>query len=149
MSGECLEKKGVKKPCSSLPELAGERVECYRNLHKDCFSVRRKGIVQCHAESLLLSEVTFHVSQKGRERVLREQRKNVHAYVKGILQGHLKLLSILEPVTQMDNRGWAELTYDPYQYSSFVLRGTTKQTIVNRADLVLLHGNRIWAYRID
>ena len=149
MSRECLEKRKAKKPCSSLSELAGKRVDCYRNLNKGCFSVRHKGIVQAHAESVLLSEVTFHVSQKGRERVLKEQRKNVHAHVKGILQGESKLLSILEPVTQMDNRGWVELTYDPYKNYSFVMKGTTKQTRVNRADLVLLHGNRIWGYRID
>ena len=116
--------------------------------------MRRKGIVQCHAETLLLSDVTFHVSQKGRERVLREQRKNVHAYVKGKLEVDSKILQVIEAGSDwleslLTYRGWVELTYNPYKFSSFVLRGTTKQTIVNRADLVLLHGSRMWAYRID
>jgi hypothetical protein len=33
-----------------------------------------------------LSDVTFAVSQAGRERVLREGRKNVHAFVVGTLE---------------------------------------------------------------
>lgn len=142
-------------PCSSLPDLAGKWVECYRNLHKDCFSVRHKGIVKVHAESLLLSEATFHVSQKGRERVLREQRKNVHAYVKGKLEVDSKIFQIIGEgsgdwlESLLTYRGWAELTYSPYHHVSFVLRGTTKHTRVNRAELVLLQGNRIWGYKID
>lgn len=63
-------------------------VRVYRNLHKNCWSVQSKNekgswIVTAHKESVFLRGVTFKVSQAGYERVLREGRKNVHAYVYG------------------------------------------------------------------
>ena len=60
-------------------------VEVYRNLHKKCWSVRQRGKVKLHTDYICLKDVEFKVSQKGRERVLREQRKNVHAFIKGFL----------------------------------------------------------------
>lgn len=64
------------------------KVAIYFNLHKKCFSVKSlegntKGKVICHSNYILLKNVTFKVSQAGRNRVLREKRKNVHAFVIG------------------------------------------------------------------
>lgn len=61
------------------------RVEVYYNLHKKCFSIRHKGIVISHANTVKLADVTFVVRKAGRERVLREKKKNVHAFVRGNL----------------------------------------------------------------
>jgi hypothetical protein len=56
------------------------------------------------------------VNRKGRERVLREKRKNVHAGIKGYLD-HAELERVWGdlPEDQFD-----EITYNPYKYSSFV-----------------------------
>lgn len=67
---------------------AGQRVEVYRNLKfkdKIVYSVRdaQTGLVLGHASNLMLSGCKFVVNQNGRDRVLRERKKNVHAWIEG------------------------------------------------------------------
>lgn len=62
------------------------RVAVYRNLHKQMWSVKDRytGRVIAHLPSLCLEGVKgceFRVSQSGRERVLKQRMKNVHATV--------------------------------------------------------------------
>tara|TARA_R100000353_G_scaffold41012_1_gene32458 strand:+ start:108 stop:458 length:351 start_codon:yes stop_codon:yes gene_type:complete len=90
------------------------RVKVHYNLHKKCLSVislekERYGRVIDHVESISLKDAKFKVSAKGRQRVLREQQKNVHAHVVGFW------VSVWIP------RGtvW-RATYNPYKYNSFV-----------------------------
>ena len=64
------------------------KVRVYRNLNKKCLSVQSwvegKGWrVTDHVQEIALDGVSFKVSQAGRERCLREKRKNVHAYMIG------------------------------------------------------------------
>lgn len=66
------------------------KVFVYFNLHKKCWSVKalegqRKGLVIGHTNELGLENATFKVSQAGRQRVLVEKRKNVHAGVVGTI----------------------------------------------------------------
>lgn len=100
------------------------RVSAYRNLHKGLWSVKSMqqptyGRVIDRTDSVLLYEPLCNVSQGGRERVLREGRKNVHADVRG-LRLELELLPMLD--------GWQPLTYNPYKYTTFVDR-TTEQPV--------------------
>lgn len=92
------------------------KVFVYYNLHRHCWSVkslegRTKGRVIAHEQSLILTNATPKVSQKGRERVLREKRKNVHA---GIVGEWL-------PFVKYNTTGYVEapLTYNPYKSGSF------------------------------
>jgi hypothetical protein len=62
------------------------RVAVYRNLHKQMWSVKDRytGRVIAHLPSLCLEGIKgceFRVSQSGRERVLQQRTKNVHATV--------------------------------------------------------------------
>jgi hypothetical protein len=64
------------------------KVFVYFNLHKKCFSVKalegvNKGKVVQHTDNIVLLLPKFKVSEAGRQRVLREKRKNVHAGVVG------------------------------------------------------------------
>ena len=66
------------------------KVFVYFNLHRKCFSVKAlegefKGRVIAHASYVSLHDCTFKVSEAGRQRVLSEKRKNVHAGVVGQL----------------------------------------------------------------
>tara|TARA_Y100000114_G_scaffold103812_1_gene96997 strand:+ start:1184 stop:1615 length:432 start_codon:yes stop_codon:yes gene_type:complete len=63
------------------------RVEVYWNLHKRCWSVRSiaTGRIIAHRESLHLMHVKWVVQPGGRARVLREGKKNVHAFARGYL----------------------------------------------------------------
>lgn len=64
-------------------------VKVYRNLHKSAangaptYSVMQDGLVVAHASGIALTGVQFIVNAAGREKVLREKRKNVHAFVTG------------------------------------------------------------------
>ena len=58
-------------------------VEVYRNLTKDCYSVRDRSGVLFHTEKIVLKNATFVVRENGRQRVLDTGHKNVHAFVKG------------------------------------------------------------------
>lgn len=52
----------------------------YRNLHTKGFSVKYKGIVIARDDYFIGENVVFKVSEAGRQRVLVEKTKNVHAY---------------------------------------------------------------------
>ncbi|MBA4172816.1 MAG: hypothetical protein C0511_09230 [Hyphomicrobium sp.] len=90
------------------------RVAVYFNLHRRQFSVKAlegpdKGRVIMHRDFVALTDVTFRVREAGRQRVIREGRKNVHAFVIGTL-GY-------------DAEGWAApaaIRYNPYRRGDFV-----------------------------
>jgi hypothetical protein len=91
------------------------RVYVYFNLHKKVWSVRalegeHKGRVVQHATSLCLANCVFKVSEAGRQRVLREKQKNVHAGIAGTL------VSAPPHGVNIGRR----ITYDPYKYATFV-----------------------------
>ena len=67
------------------------RVRVYYNLSRSVWSIKAmegefKGKVIGYASSVVLSDAHTVVSEAGRQRVLREQRKNVHAYIDGQLE---------------------------------------------------------------
>ena len=96
------------------------KVYVYFNLHKRCFSVRKNGKVIRHCDSLIIKDATFKVSEAGRQRVLREKRKNVHAFVVGSLSTVDRLNSVEHRLTS--------IYYNPYGYNSFV-RSEDKSSI--------------------
>lgn len=104
------------------------RVKVYRNLHKNLYSVVAmegpdKGKVVHHSEYVLLCDVTFKVRQGGREKVLREKRKNVHAFVIGTLKG-------LGPSScGIEDRCIVPITYNPYKHKEFVTKGLGREIV--------------------
>jgi len=95
----------------------GQRVQVYYNLHKHMFSIKdkRSGFVVAHAETVTLSDVKLIVRQAGRERVIKEKRKNVHAIIEGIYEGTHTPPDELTP-----------LYYNPYKTETFQDRETGK-----------------------
>ena len=111
------------------------RVFVYFNLHKKCFSIKalegdRKGRVVAHSTTVLLEGCKFKVSEAGRQRVLREKRKNVHAGVTGTWINADRVESCYEFLSMVGR----QVSYNPYKYDSFVIKAT-EQT-VDRADVV-------------
>ena len=90
-------------------------VEVYRNLHKKCWSIRQGGKVKVHTSYLCLKDAKFVVQPAGREKVLREQKKNVHAFVKGYL------ISASESNRLTEDIEWTcdAVTYNPYKHPYF------------------------------
>ena len=115
----------------------------YWNLHKDCFSIQSRekgsyGKVVAHAESVAVDLPEFVVRQAGRERVLKEGKKNVHAFVVGEVD-----------YDSFYNLGHGtKITYNPYKFNSFVIADTKEQVgspsvaimgIVNNKPLIEVH----------
>ena len=63
-----------------------DRIRAYYNLHKKCFSVQdyKTGLVIEHTDKLFMTNAMFVVRKSGNERVKKEGKKNVHAFVNGI-----------------------------------------------------------------
>jgi len=114
-----------------------------------------RGLVLAHADKLLLDDAVFKVSEKGRQRVISEQRKNVHAGVQGILssfEGDIRDIGTLadqaalakkltfKQADTIDSRHLLEqglpVTYDPYRFDSFVVR--KELTPIYEADCVFM-----------
>lgn len=112
------------------------RVEAYWNLHKQVISFRESGGRVQHAESLQLRNVRFAVQPAGREKVLREQRKNVHAFVRG------EVVSIGQDCAGLGAP--VLVTYNPYKYDSFVIAETGEP--IHEARVVFIEDKRIYAW---
>jgi hypothetical protein len=85
------------------------KVRVYYNLHKHMLSIQSKGEngwrVISHESSVALREVKFKVSEAGRQRVLREKQKNVHAFIEGTLVQGDEEISADTPVSYNPYRG--------------------------------------------
>lgn len=100
------------------------KVDVYWNLHKQTFSIRSRekedyGRVIRHADHVHIKNPTAVVSKAGRERVLREKKKNVHAVIRGELIGtNPHAWSFYTCVEQ--TTGAYAWHYNPYEYDQFV-----------------------------
>ena len=105
------------------------RVEVYRNLHKQCWSVRdlSTGLVISHEDRVTVADARFVVRPAGREKVLRERRKNVHAFVRG------EWLPNGSCLTSLPHR----VSYNPYKFGHFYNSET--EDAVTSAPLVILN----------
>lgn len=118
---------GTKESFKVYEQLVGKRVRVYRNLHKNCMSVQTytpgKGWrVAAHLVGLNLKDVEFKVSETGRQRVLREKKKNVHAFVEGIV------------TWEYANRiGQQDISYNPYRAANFVTKSGAPVVKAHRA----------------
>jgi hypothetical protein len=96
------------------------KVYVYWNLHKGIWSIKAlegpdKGKVISRREKVILSDVEGKVSEAGRQRVLRERKKNVHAGMVGTLIED-KFDTHSTAIRYIGDR----VTYNPYKYTSFV-----------------------------
>ena len=96
----------------------GSIVQVYRNLNNGRMSVQAqvdgRWKVVGHVTDLVLEQVSFTVREAGRQRVISQQQKNVHAFARGVLVAQADL-ELDCPV---------HLAYDPYRNSSFVERSS-------------------------
>jgi hypothetical protein len=95
-------------------------VDVYWNLHKDCFSIRCRetGRVLYHRTNpFYVRDVSLVVQPAGRERVLREQRKNVHAFVRGVYVPHGDGAPLERPPWSLlrEPEKCSRVAYNPYK----------------------------------
>ena len=119
------------------------RVEVYRNLHKQLWSVRalegpHRGRVIARCAELVIHGPTFHVQPAGREKVRKTRRKNVHAFVRGELD---------ESITPCLPVAGHPVTYNPYRHDTFVLVRSGRDVAEIRPHSASFHGDgTLWAY---
>jgi hypothetical protein len=119
---------------------SGQKVFVYFNLHKKLWSVRslegsQKGLVIAHAKRVQLRNVTPKVSKAGRERVIKEGRKNVHAGLVGTWVPFFTQWGTCHTAPLED------ITYNPYLYDSFVYKDGEKEYL--SSDVALLLNRRV------
>jgi hypothetical protein len=97
------------------------KVRVYRNLNKpEFYSILAregadKGKVVGYARAVLLENCEFIVSSASRNRVLREKRKNVHAFCQGIIVDASETSQLLTGEETI-------VTYNPYKMETFYKR---------------------------
>ena len=113
--------------------MIGRKVFVYRNLHKKCYSVKcmLTHRVIAHVDTIELIGAVFKVSEAGRQRVLREKRKNVHAGVVGIWSDTSSVCT-------------DAVTYNPYRFDSFIYKNN--ELPIYKATVARLDKNGIMIY---
>jgi hypothetical protein len=92
-------------------------VQVYRNLNAgNLFSIKNKksGLVVAHGDRFIVTNVQCKVSESGRQRVIKEKRKNVHATLYCTYIGN----------ANFDVKHLDELFYNPYEYDTFINKRT-------------------------
>ena len=123
-----------------------QQVAIYRNLQKNCLSIQSRerenyGKIIGYCKSIFLKRPKFIVREKGRLRVLKEGRKNVHAFVVGRCPD-LKLWSWQDRDIKMGGNPTTKVFYNPYKYSTFVDKDGNP---IHEARAVLVNTNYIQA----
>ena len=126
------------------------QVQVYRNLtpkrdvkmvfgDKTVFSVKNdRGLVYDWVTKISLLNPVFRVGRKGNERVRKENRKNVHAYIQGErMKGN--------DSTRRGNE-WRKVTYNPYKHEHFVLANNQSMRVVD-AYIVEIDQTGVWAFK--
>lgn len=120
----------------------GQKVSTFWNLHHEVFSMqstiiegeKRKTLVVAHCNEIILQNVSFVVRKAGRERVLKERQKNIHAFVKGEFVG--------ESTGVIDVSGMKQAYYNPFKQDYFSDKETGEKLI--GAELVILKDKQVY-----
>lgn len=113
---------------------ATKPVQIYKNLHKPGFySIRQNGLVVAHSKNFTVRVTNFHVNENGRQKVIREKKKFVHAWCEGyIIDGGICQLG-----TKLE-----EIYYNPYTTNCFVYKDSNKGVIVDK-NMFLEFGEKV------
>lgn len=115
----------------------GQTVRVYRNLVNGLMSVQhnikgRGWILSGHCDNCVIVEVSFQVSEPGRQRVINKRKRNVHAYASGKLIGR-DPTDIYAPI---------RLGYNPYKYGFFYDKETREK--ISKAEYLIVRNNEVY-----
>ncbi len=117
-----------------------KRFRIYRNLHRNNFSIQsylqeRKGYrVTDRVSSAILNNCKFRIYESGRQKVINERRKNVHAYIE---PESYKAIN-----EEVDVSNFREIYYNPYKFDSFVYKDNLLK--VDSVETILAYNNRLY-----
>ena len=142
--------------------------EVYRNLNirdEVVYSVRKDGLVEGHVLTIIMDGSTrypikFAVGPKGNQRVRDEQRKNVHAVIRGYMVNAVWYYGDMDEAEVahardtcdyfqedfkspiIDGYEWKKVTYNPYKHRTFVTVEDEQPVMTARKVVV---GKEVWA----
>lgn len=117
------------------------KVRVYRNLNKPSFysilarEGEFKGKVVGYARSVSLSSAKLVVSEASRQRILREGRKNVHAFCEGFITG------AFDEIQDTSNHEY--ITYNPYAMGTF-FNPETNQPVTEVPEGIVIQSSGVY-----
>ncbi len=122
---------------------ATTQVFAYRNLHRKLWSLRAtrgadRGRIVARETTVLLENCTLKVSEAGRQRVIAQGRKNVHAGIVGTP------CTLAVDDARLQGRRMVRLRYNPRVGPTFT-REDTGETVITADLIVLDFAGRAWA----
>lgn len=114
-----------------------EKTWCYRNLNRGGYSLVQGDLVVAHADDVTLVNASFVVRESGRQRVLAEGVKNVHAFVVG---------RVPEMVICPPNLVWHKARYNPRRSSNFEAFVDDEWVAIGSAKCVILGAGGMKVY---
>ena len=132
------------------------RVRVYYNLTRAVWSIKAMegpfyGKVIAYADEVTIDDAHTVVSQAGRERVLREKQKNVHAYIDGTLNTveglEMRKYAVDLGGLETEERPWMpsgrqQVRYNPFQVAHFYWDHDGESTEYQTLDRVLMTADR-------
>lgn len=108
-------------------------VEIYRCLTRKgvIYSVRQFNKVVSHTDNIVLKDCQFVVNESGRQRVIKTQSKNVHAFIKGLIGDIDDIQLTFSNI----------LCYDPYKTGHFM---DSSKNPINKAKIVYTQNNLLY-----
>lgn len=105
----------------------------------------RRGLVQAYANAVAVEDARFMVSEAGRQRVLRERVKNVHAHVRGatriLIDESGDVTGLQSEMESLVRDGLIEAVgYNPYYTPTFINRATRAPVFEAAQVVVIGHG---------
>lgn len=121
-------------PVNDRELFEGQVVQVYRNLNRDCFSIRDKKtrLVVGYCMSVTLTNARFVVSAPGHARVIKTGIRTVHAYVEG------EFIS-----AENDKKDYYDIGYyNPFKTEKFIQENTGK--LLEFASFAHCQGTRVY-----
>ena len=111
-------------------------VKIYKNLHNGLFSIKQSGVIVGHIDKICLTDVKFKVSEAGRQRVIKEKQKNVHAFVVGVVK-------VFSPLTKTNAS--RVISYNPYKFSYFYFKDNEEVAVLNNDETLFMDSQQgLW-----
>lgn len=118
------------------------KVFVYWNLNRKVWSVKalqgpNRGRVIQHLKEITLKNCIFKVSERGRQTVIAQKVKNVHAGVVGYMNSDEVFENGIQSI---------EVTYNPYKFSTFVNRNNTEESVITAKIVKMAYDRSVKAF---
>ena len=112
-------------------------VYAYRNLTNGKFSIRQYNKVVAHYDECILVDCDFKILSSGKERAMREQVRNVHAFIRGYI--------FKEPMNFIQDKDLVEVTYNPFCNMGFYRIDNNEE--IDRSKSVFLKNKKAYIFK--